>query len=194
MNQKIHQKIQMAVWLSAALLLFIDCSVLDAQSERNSGHRRVSAITNGFTKIVSYLPSHHDHTNRQMAVVDEVPEIQYGLNAGFPQFGQVTHGVWYNGPKHGPGQNADACGKGGCRKSLCRANCRAKCRARSLRNSQNSVAIRESYQPVVPEYGNDWMQFEQGDRAYWNSVEPPAPYGSPQQTPEVYPDSPTKNK
>ena len=51
-------------------------------------------------------------------VVFEVPEVRYGANAGFPQFGQITHGVWYNGRKFGPGQNPRVtkkrCGRKGC--------------------------------------------------------------------------------
>ena len=32
-----------------------------------------------------------------------VEEVQYGANAGYPSFGVVSHGPWYNGPTKGPG-------------------------------------------------------------------------------------------
>ncbi len=33
-----------------------------------------------------------------------VEEVQYGANAGYPSFGYVSHGPWYNGPTFGPGR------------------------------------------------------------------------------------------
>ena len=33
-----------------------------------------------------------------------VEEVQYGANAGYPSYGFVSHGPWYNGPTTGPGR------------------------------------------------------------------------------------------
>ena len=69
----------------------------------------------------------------------DVPEIQYGGNLGFPQFGQVTHSVWYNGPKFGPGQNPK-----------CKQKCCGQCRQGECFTTE-SQATTDSLAPVQEE-------------------------------------------
>ena len=68
---------------------------------------------------------------KQEQKVFEVPEIQYGKNLGYPQFWEVRHGVWYNGPKFGPGQNgrvrSKGCGKKNCRGCISTGNLQQNC-------------------------------------------------------------------
>lgn len=46
----------------------------------------------------------HRRQSRPPVLGFVVEEVRYGANAGYPSFGVVSHGPWYNGPVKGPGR------------------------------------------------------------------------------------------